>query len=78
MLKLHLLIYCVPSCTATAHMRRSEGKHQELVLSYHHVGPRHQTRVFRGVSELLYLLSHLAGPNTSYLIDGNVKTHGDK
>lgn len=83
MLKLHLLIYCVLAHTATAHMWRSEEGFQELVLS-HHVGPGDRTPVFRVASKLLFLLSHLEGPNilslifTSRFTDGNAETYRDE
>lgn len=44
---------CVPH--AIAPMWRSEDDSQELVFSFHHVGPRGQTQVDRFVSKCLYI-----------------------
>lgn len=54
------LLGCLYAHTYTmAHMWRSEGNLQELLLSFHHVVPRGQIQVSRPGSECLYPLSHV-------------------
>lgn len=47
---------------------KSEESLWELVLSFHHVGPRDGTHVIRLNNKFLYLLSHLSSPRVAFLI----------
>lgn len=49
------------------HVWRSEESLWELVLFFHHLGPRDGTRVIR-LNKFLYLLSHLSSPRVAFLI----------
>lgn len=47
------------------HMRKSEDNLLRSGLSFHHVGPRNQTQVFRPNSKCLYPLTHLTGHDST-------------
>lgn len=47
---------------ATAQVWKSKNSLPELAVSFHHVGPRTWTRVFRLVGKLLFSLTHFTSP----------------
>lgn len=51
--------YIFPCTHIYSHILLSEDKSQELIPSWHHVGPRDGTQAFRLGSKCLHLLSHL-------------------
>lgn len=63
-----LMRVCVCVCEWQQYGRSTEDNIWELVLSFHHVGPRNQIQVFILGRKSPYFLSHLRGPQMEFSI----------